>query len=393
MSTFEVLIRRIAVIEDHPNADKLELVQIGGYRAVVAKGVHQLNDFILYVPTDSVFTNLQVAERLHIASYLTGKYKNRVKPIRLRGIVSEGIVLPWREVSDFLTDTGKVPPLENFYEGLDLARLLEIEKYEEPIPIEMTGHVRPWPSFLPHYDVENIKRPESLESVIVGEEIVMTEKLHGTNISIAIGPGLDEGEDAFVCSRRLAIKRSDTNVYWRAALKYDLITKLTEYTNLIRKFAAYDLFGNPYDVRKLPIKEADAVIESLSTALEDRSSPTVSIHGEVVGVQDLKYGYTNGDVGFYAFDIMVNGEYLDYDEFVIACQYYGIPMVPELYRGPYDYAALEKAAQGPTVVGDTHIREGGVIRPVKERRDRNGRVQYKFISDAYLLRKGGTELH
>jgi RNA ligase (TIGR02306 family) len=108
----------------------------------------------------------------------------------------------------------------------DIIAILKLAKYEEPIPLEMAGHVRRWPAFLAKYDVENVKRPESMAAMVEGEEVVATEKLHGTNFTVAIGPGLEEGEEAFVCSRNNALKESDTNVYWRAVRKYDLITKL-----------------------------------------------------------------------------------------------------------------------------------------------------------------------
>lgn len=360
MSTFEVKFRTITQLDPHPNADKLECVVIGGYKAVVQKDIHKVGDLIAYIPEDSVFTDLPIAERLGIARYLTGKLKNRVKAVRLRGLLSQGIVLPAQLVADEIRSHDKFDYQP--WEGNSVAEDLAIEKYEEPIPIEMAGHVRPWPTFLPHYDIENIKRPESMAAMVEGEEVVATEKLHGTNFTVAIGPGLEFGEDAFVCSRRLAIKESETNVYWRAVKKYDLINKLKR------------IWDEYYVVNGV--------------------APTsLSFHGEVVGVQDLKYGFVNGDIGFYLFDIMINGEFINHGWVRDTCRAHDIPMVPEVYRGPYSYDTIANLAQGKTTLGAGHVLEGVVVKPIVERRDGQGRVQFKFINDDYLTRVGGTELH
>jgi RNA ligase (TIGR02306 family) len=95
MSNFEVKIRKIERLDFHPNAERLEVVVIGGWQCVVQKSVHKVGDLILYVPEDTIFTDISIAEKLKVASYLTGKYKNRVKAVRLRGLLSQGIVLPF----------------------------------------------------------------------------------------------------------------------------------------------------------------------------------------------------------------------------------------------------------------------------------------------------------
>lgn len=365
MSTFEVKVCTLTSLINHPNADRLELAGIGGYLSVVQKGLHTVGDMIVYIPEDSQFTDLAIPEALGIHTYLTGKGKDRVKSMRLRGCLSQGIVIPWRVVNDVLEKFGRIPALENFYEGKDVTDLLGIIKYEAPIPIEMAGEARPWPSWIKKYDIENIKRPESLEAVKLipeGMEVVLTEKLHGTNVTIGIGPGLEEGEKAFVCSRGFALKESSTNVYWRAVEEHDLIVRLKQIAE--RFFVGFS------------------------------SIESITLHGEIIGVQDLKYGFTKGRVGFRAFDIAVDGQFLDYDLFVDICHLADIPIVPHLYRGPYDYDKLNAAAHGNSVLEPSHIREGGVMRPVKEIYTMGReRVCFKFVSEDYIVRQGGTEYH
>ena len=63
-------------------------------------------------------------------------------------------------------------------EGDDVTALLDLVKYEPPIPIAMQGEVRPAHGATLHYDIENFKKyPDALRP---GEPVVITEKLHGS---------------------------------------------------------------------------------------------------------------------------------------------------------------------------------------------------------------------
>lgn len=53
MSTLRVT-AEVLTIHEHPNADALELAQVGLYRAVVAKGAYRTGDAALYIPEQSV---------------------------------------------------------------------------------------------------------------------------------------------------------------------------------------------------------------------------------------------------------------------------------------------------------------------------------------------------
>jgi RNA ligase (TIGR02306 family) len=91
-----------------------------------------------------------------------------------------------------------------------------------------------------------------------------------------------------------------------------------------------------------------------------------------------------------------HGRYLDHAELDAALTELGLPRVPVLAREPFDPARMQVLTDGRETLSGTgaHVREGVVVRPVRERRDdRIGRVQLKSVSAAYLLRKGGTEFN
>ncbi|MEU8891813.1 RNA ligase (ATP) [Streptomyces sp. NPDC048442] len=356
MSTLRVT-AEFLTIHDHPNADALELAQVGLYRAVVAKGAYRTKDAALYIPEQSVLPAALI-EELGLTGRLAGKDSDRVKAVRLRGEVSQGIVCRPGALEG--TDLARAAA-----EGTDFAELLGITKWVPPIPPTMNGEVERAPDLLPWVDIENLHRyPQLFEP---GESVVLTEKLHGTACLVTY---VADQERVFVSSkgfgaRSLALKEDPRNLYWRAVTGH----------------------GVP------------AVAARLAAKLGARR---VGIFGEVygAGVQDLSYGADGRSLqlGYAAFDVSVDVDgqvrWLDAAEFVALLDG-ELPLVPRLYEGPYDVTkVLELASGRETVSGrDLHLREGVVIRPAVERHSHvvGGRAVAKAVSPAYLTRKGGTE--
>ena len=123
MADFEVKTYPI-VIEAHPNADRLELARVGDYRSVVAKGQFQSGDICAYIPEASIVPDQLIAE-MGLEGKLAGPNHNRVRAVKLRGILSQGLIYP----------TPHHPA------GVDVATELDIVKYEPPIPVHMSGEV------------------------------------------------------------------------------------------------------------------------------------------------------------------------------------------------------------------------------------------------------------
>lgn len=367
MANFAVTVEKIKIFP-HPNADRLEIAQVGDYQCIVGKGQFQNENLVAYIPEQAIVPASLLRE-MGLEGRLAGKNKNRVKAVRLRGVLSQGLVYPARP---------------EWSEGADVTELLGITKWEPPIPAHLSGEVfAAGVDRTLKYDIENFKRyPHVLEP---GEEVVFTEKLHGTWCMIGYMPKKyahpTEGR-LFVSSkglsaRGLAMKydaeANKTNLYVRVARHYNMDNRIS--------FA----FGN--------------VIK------DDLDPKPVYVLGEVfgAGVQDLSYGSrTDKDVeiGFRVFDVYVGipgqGRYLNDTELDDACKRLGLPRVPVLYRGPFSKEVMYEYTDGlETVSGkEMHIREGIVVRPTVERRnDEIGRVQLKSVSGDYLTRKGGTEFN
>lgn len=339
MSTFEVRVRELEVVE-HPDADSLEIVNVlgTGYQCVARKGEWLTGQTAMYIPEQAVLPDKLIQE-MGLEGLLAGSQKNRVKAIRLRGILSQGL-LYWPR------DWTRVPGAQ---ESIDYAPSLGIVKYQPPIPMEMSGKVYECEGIHSYTDIENIKNhPDIFED---GEQVVITEKIHGT-CAIYMWDGAEmHVSSKGMASKGLAIEESEGNVYWRAAKQVGLE-------------------------------------ETMNAMAGWRFSPFF-IFGEVYGVQDLHYGLQKGQVGLRVFDIMENGIYYNVLEFEACCELHQLATVPVLYRGPFSKEVVDSFTMGETQVGtDGSIREGIVIRPVVERFDmRLGRVILKSISPDYLTRK------
>ncbi|MFI9821931.1 RNA ligase (ATP) [Streptomyces sp. NPDC052013] len=353
MSTLRVT-AEVLTVHEHPNADALELAQVGLYRAVVAKGAYRTGDAAVYIPEQAVLP-AGLIEELGLTGRLAGGNRDRVKAVRLRGELSQGIVCRPKALAD--VDLARAAK-----EGTDFAELLGITKWVPPVPPTMNGEVESAPELLPWVDIENIQRYPDIFAP--GEPVVLTEKLHGSACLLTY---VADEERVYVSSkgfgsRSLALKEDPRNLYWRA-------------------------------VRGHGVAEAAA---ELAGRLGARR---VGIFGEVygAGVQDLTYGADGrrDTLGYAVFDVSaeVDGRvrWLDSAELLAG----RLPLVPRLYEGPYDSARVLEIASGrETVSGrELHLREGVVIRPAVERHSpvTGGRAVAKAISPGYLTRKGGTE--
>ncbi|MFD9073045.1 RNA ligase (ATP) [Streptomyces lasiicapitis] len=353
MSTLRVT-AEVLTIHGHPNADALELAQVGLYRAVVAKGAYRTGESALYIPEQAVLP-ADLIDELGLTGRLAGGRADRVKAVRLRGELSQGIVCRPRALAD--VDLARAAD-----DGTDFAERLGITKWVPPIPPTMSGDVESAPDLLPWVDIENLQRYPDVFAP--GEPVTVTEKLHGSAclLTYVADEGRVHVSSKGFGSKSLALKENPLNLYWRAVLGHDV----------------------------------PGAAARLAARLGARR---VGVFGEVYGsgVQDLHYGADGrrDTLGYAVFDVAVEVDgavrWLDAAEALAG----ELPLVPRLYAGPYDPAAVLDLASGrETVSGrDLHLREGVVVRAAPERYSpvTGGRAIAKVVSGAYLTRKGGTE--
>lgn len=360
MSTFEVKVRKIEIFP-HDNADTLEIGKVDDYNVVVRKGMFKTGDLVAYIPVASLLPTTLV-EEMGLVGKLAGSGGNRVKEIRLRKVLSQGLCLPARE---------------GWNEGDDVAEQLGITKYVPSVPAHMAGE---WQRVIIHsqdkgvsvidfkFDIENIKKyPHIFQE---NEDVTITEKVHGSFMCIGLMPNIAQHTDMvdgqfFVSSKGLAAKgvflkdseKNAGNVYIKTVKEEGFLDKMMK--------IALHCF----------------VYDCLMTE-------AVWLVGEVFGngVQDLRYGQEG--TSFRAFGIKAGDKWLDYDVFLKVCKDVGMETVPVLYHGPFSKDVVATLTDGATVVGKgVHLREGVVVCATKSETN-GGRKILKSVSEAYLFRKG-----
>jgi len=382
MSTFNVPIKRIRAIEQHLNADAIEIAIIDGYRSIVKKGQFCANGLVSYIPEGSILPQW-LLKRLGFwddeknCGRLIGKQGDRVKAIRLRGELSQGVCYP---VIQDTASTGSIitgaDPTSFAYvqEGDDAAAMLGITKYEPPIPVSMAGEVfNAGKELTLDFDVENWKSyPSILED---GEDVVFTEKLHGTCTVVAVLPYKNAHPEAFG-------ERNNILIFSKGLGAKGLAFK-----------------NNPRNHDNLYVRSTRNLVARIDEVQRSNADGLLVpnfILGETFGpgVQDLVYGK---EVGFRVFAAAYgyrgNQRYQDW-AFVEGSlkSGFGFETVPVLYRGAFSEAVMREHTSGKTTMPANHIREGIVMTPAVERHSPLiGRVCLKSISADYLTRKGGTE--
>jgi RNA ligase (TIGR02306 family) len=354
----EIFVRPVIIddIISHPNADALEIARVGGWYTIVKKEQFKCGDEVIHFPPEAMIPR-ELSEELGVSKFL-GWTKNsthgRVLSASIRGVISFG----------FLTENMWGAKI-----GEDLKERLNIYKYEPPESANPGDFATRHPLYAPFYDVENIRNYMNVFKE--DEEVVVTEKIDGTNSSLCVTDdfGEKDSEDVidgllFMCGSRGGRRKLNTNsVYEKPYFMYPKIR---------------DMMRDIYTQYK----------EKLSGPI------SVIVRGEIFGnVQKLKYG-RNG-VDWRMFDISVNGVYIDWDDIVSFANKYDVPTVPVIYRGTFSFSKIEELAEGDTVVGNgLHIREGVVIKPTKERTCIEiGRVILKLVSGTYLTSKNASAGH
>jgi len=207
-----------------------------------------------------------------------------------------------------------------------------------------------------------------------GEQVVATEKLHGTMMAIVYVPGLNHPE--------MFSKNGEIIVHSKGLGSQGLAFKNNEANA-----------GNLY-VKTLRKLLSDGLEDRLRILATSYAGKRFAILGEIYGkgIQDLAYGTTEPE--FRIFDVMVDDMFLPQDELGFDHALHGIPFAPILYNGPFNIDALTAVRDGKTTVGGDNIREGIVVRSATEaRHEIHGRKICKMISEAYLTRsnKNATE--
>lgn len=334
-------VRCIGQITPIPNADKIELVTVDGWNVVVAKDVgHKVGDLVIYCEIDSFLPIREEFEFLRKSSYKKmGDVEGfRLRTVKLRGQVSQGLILPISVLN---------PPNTNIYvtpfEGLDVTQLLQIQKFESPIPTELAGKVKGvFPSFIPKTDeerIQNLTKEYEEWKYQSKHQFYVTEKLDGSSATFYVKDG-----EFGVCSRNLELLETEGNTFWKVARELDLKNKmksLGKNISLQGELIGEGIQGNPYKLKGQTIR---------------------FFTGYDIDKRER--------IGFIHFTIMIMDMGLEY-----------VPIVnPEFgFLLPDTIDEMLQYAEGKSALNPDTEREGVVVRSM------DGSISFKAISNKFLL--------
>lgn len=328
-------IQRISKISPIENADSVAVASVLGWKVVVRKDEFREGDLIVYCEIDSVMPPKPEFEFLKERKY-------RVRTIKLRGQISQGICFPY----SILNLKGQLA------EGEDVTEILGVEKYIFQIPANLAGIVKgKFPSFMPHTDEIRAQVIQDVLTRHKGTRCYVTEKVDGSSVTFYFNKG-----EFGVCSRNLELKESSENSIWQLARELKIEEKLR------------------------------------------KCGKNIALQGEIIGngIQKNPLRLETKKILFFnAFDID-KYEYFSFPSFRDIMAFLELETVPILdtnFTLTDDIEELVELATSNSQLNPKIYREGIVIRSYIEKMDLklaqgfgSGRVSFKVINPEYLLK-------
>lgn len=208
-------------VQKHPNADKLDICNILGFKCVIRKDQFKNGDRVIYVRPDTVFPEAEWATEYR-------KYSvKRVKAVRLRGEWSEGVIIPLTALPIDLFDK-----LYGVPDGEEMSEIIGVTHYEPPTPQDLSAKGG-LPLGIPKTDEE---RFENLRFLPYGKIVDIQLKIDGQSCSYYYD---HKTKEFGVLGRSLEIKYKITdengiesfgaNRYVENAVLYDIENKMRAY--------------------------------------------------------------------------------------------------------------------------------------------------------------------
>lgn len=344
-------IQTVNAVEPIPNADAIERIRILGWWVVVKKGEFRPGDKVVYCEIDSLLPERPEFEFLRASSFKAAQTDAagttvlpagfRIKTVKLRGQVSQGICFP----------LAVLPAETALDEGADVTERLGVLKWEPPVPVGMGGRVKGgFPGFLPKTDETRIQVLEAVLERHRGKTFYVTEKLDGTSFTAFLRDG-----QFGICSRNLWMDETDeSNLLIRVAVRLKLEENLRE--------------------------------------VRERRGLDLAVQAEVIGPGVQKNKYELKEVALHVFNVVDVGTYrlLDYAVMLDVVRELGLESVPQLGTITLNHSVDELVAfsEGTSVLNPKAQREGVVLRPLVEEFDQDvgGRLSFKAINPKFLLK-------
>jgi hypothetical protein len=347
-------VQRVVKITPIEGADAIETATVLGWEVVIKKGEYNVGDLCCYIQIDTIVPDKPEYEFLR-------ERKFRVKTIKLRKQISQGLIVPL--------------PKGEWSEGDDLTSVIGVKKYEKvdnnPQRYEKPRKPKKWynriiynlkynflykifPFLLPKSrsefpknlvsitDEERIQNMPKVLETHSGKLFVVSYKLDGSSITIIHNKIFGRSKYR-LCSRRFELHDKQNDWY--------NVFKQTDFASHIQKLVKY-------------YKTNDIIVQ-----------------GEAIGkFNGNHHGLKSDEIRL--FNIYVNGRRLNQREFIKICSANSIPHCPLYKEVILDYTLPEilKMSQIKDILNPQVEVEGLVWRCVEDN------LSFKVINNNYLLK-------
>lgn len=331
----------IQEIKPHLNSDNLALATVLGWQVVIKKEEVKVGDKIVYFEIDSILPEKEWSNFL--------KEKNfKIKTIKLRGEVSQGLIMPLKILDEFQEINQ-----DDFVTGQDLTKLIGVKKHQTDIEGRGSSNeqVSSFPiDLIDKSDEPRIQSEPQILERFKGKPYYATLKYDGTSSTYLVDPS-NRGE-FYVCSRnfrREYIENSNDEVYSIIADKYKIREKL------LAEDCRYAIQGEIYGPK---VAKNLLGVKNLSLA--------------VFNAKDLK-----------------EQRYLECEELENLCKKLDLPMVEIIETGEnFEYTINDLKQKSKGYYPNTKTpREGLVFRLSQNWYSQNQkRCSFKIINDDFLVK-------
>lgn len=262
-------IQKIINIKPIEKADAIEIAQILGWECVIRKDEgFSIGDLVVYIEVDSIMPDKPEFEFLRDRKF-------RVKTIKLKGQISQGLVLPLSILPD-----GK------YKEGDDVTKLLGVKKYDIQAEVEKglissnnkmykflwyrklflkfkKDKFPKFPIFIKKTDEDRIQLFPNICEEEKDTIFVVTEKLDGCSCTFFLLRNPKKWyqfKDKYVfgvCSRNIYLHKEDNSYYWEIARQYNIENALkqiigdNQFVVLQGEIIGEGVQGNKYKIKGL----------------------------------------------------------------------------------------------------------------------------------------------
>lgn len=331
-------IQTVDAVNQIEGADLIEVATVKGWKLVIKKGEFAPGDKAIYCEIDSFLPIRDEFEFLRKSSYKKmGDLEGfRLKTVKLRGQISQGLLLPISILKD------KIYPdqFKALQVGDDVSEALGVFKYEPPIPAELSGVMKgSFPVFLQKTDEERVQNLTDVYDNFRKSTFTVTEKLDGSSATFYFNNGVFG-----VCSRNIELLENEGNSFWKLARVLQLEEKMKELEKNIclqGELIGEGIQGNPYKLKG----------------------------------QQVKF-FTGFDI-----DEQRRLNYNEFNEIVEAFNIESVPVISDNFELPESIDELLIYSEGKSKLNDQAEREGIVLRNSSQT------ISFKVISNKFLLKE------